>query len=112
MPVFVEKIVLPVLAAVVMGLILLNPLKFDWPQRISLFIAVVAVAYFLSHTLHLRSESLRLSQQAPISTPARDQSTGNAATTGTKSPAVTGNDNKITYQEPSDTDKKKTKPQE
>jgi hypothetical protein len=36
----------------VFGLIILNPLKFDWQQRISLFVAVSAFAYFLAHTVH------------------------------------------------------------
>jgi hypothetical protein len=59
-PVWVEKVVLPVLAAALMALIFVNPMKFDWPQRISLFIALLAFSYFLSHTLHLRNEANRL----------------------------------------------------
>jgi hypothetical protein len=40
------------LAAIVFGLVILNPFKFDWQQRISLFIAISAFAYFLAHTVH------------------------------------------------------------
>ena len=58
-PVFLEKVVLPVLAAALMALMFVNPMKFDWLQRVSLFIAIVAFAYFLSHSLHLRNEAIR-----------------------------------------------------
>lgn len=52
MPLWVERYILPILTAVVVGLVILNPLKLDWPQRISLLIAVSATAYFLAHTIH------------------------------------------------------------
>jgi hypothetical protein len=58
-PVWLEKVVLPVLAAALMALMFVNPMKFDWLQRISLFIAILAFSYFLSHTLHLRNEAIR-----------------------------------------------------
>ena len=49
---FLDRVVLPVLTASLLGVIVLNPLKFDWHQRISLLIAVLAFGYFVAHTLH------------------------------------------------------------
>jgi hypothetical protein len=46
-----ERYVLPICATVVFGLTILNPLKLDWQQRISLAIAISAIAYFVGHTL-------------------------------------------------------------
>ena len=39
-PVFLERFILPVLAAAIVTVIVLNPLKFDWQQQVSLAIAV------------------------------------------------------------------------
>jgi hypothetical protein len=75
-PVFLEKVVLPVLAAALMALMFVNPMKFDWLQRISLFVTIIAFAYFLSHTLHLRNEAIRLAgakHSNEISSPAKTQ---------------------------------------
>jgi hypothetical protein len=58
-PVFLEKYVLPVLATVTTALVFMNPMKFDWSSRIALFIGVLAIAYLLSHQLHLRNEAIR-----------------------------------------------------
>ena len=51
-PVFLERFVLTVLAAVVVTIIMLNPFKFDWDQQAALFIAVAAFAYFVATTVH------------------------------------------------------------
>jgi len=48
---WLERYVLPICATVVFGLTILNPLKLDWQQRISLAIAISAIAYFVGHTL-------------------------------------------------------------
>jgi len=89
MSIFVERFVLPILAACVTGVILLNPLKWDRLQRISLFICVVSLAYFVAHTLNKNTKAV-----APQPVP---QQTGNATTRGSNSPAVTGNGNSFTY---------------
>lgn len=52
MPLWVERYLLPICAAIVFGLVILNPFKFDWPQRIALLVAISAFAYFLAHTVH------------------------------------------------------------
>lgn len=51
MHLWLERYVLPICATVVFGLTILNPLKLDWQQRISLAIAISAIAYFVGHTL-------------------------------------------------------------
>lgn len=51
-PVFLERFLLPALATALIGVILINPFKLDWQQQASLAIAVVAVAYFVGHTVH------------------------------------------------------------
>jgi hypothetical protein len=48
---WLERYVLPICATVVFGLTILNPLKLDWQQRISMAIAITAIAYFIGHTL-------------------------------------------------------------
>jgi hypothetical protein len=54
-PIFLERFVLPVLAAVVVGIVVLNPFNLDWPQRASLLGAVICLAYFVGHTVHRTS---------------------------------------------------------
>jgi hypothetical protein len=51
-PLWVERYLIPICAAIVFGIVILNPLKFDWQQRLSLVIAISAFAYFLAHTVH------------------------------------------------------------
>ena len=71
MPVFLEKVVLPVGVALITGLVLINPMKFDWSSRISLFIGVLALGYFVAHQLHLRNEGIRLGSDQSADTPAQ-----------------------------------------
>lgn len=93
MPVFLEKFVLPVLAAFMLTVILLNPLKLDKPQRISLAIAVLAIAYFVGHTLE-RSKATPAKSIDPVSAAPRS---GAATTSGDQSPAQTGDGNTVEY---------------
>ena len=51
MPVFLERFVLTIFAAVFVTFILVNPVEFDWTQRITLGVAIVALAYFVGHTI-------------------------------------------------------------
>jgi hypothetical protein len=55
-PVFLERFILPALATVLIGVILLNPLKVDWQQQTSLAVAVVALAYFVGHTVYKNNQ--------------------------------------------------------
>jgi hypothetical protein len=47
------------------GVIVLNPLKFDRIQQGSLAIAVVAFAYFVGHTIHLANNRSRMGDTQP-----------------------------------------------
>jgi hypothetical protein len=47
---FIERFLLAILAAVFVGLVVLNPLKFDWTQRVTLGGCIVLGAYFVAHT--------------------------------------------------------------
>jgi hypothetical protein len=97
-PVFLERFILPALATVLIGVILLNPFKLDWQRQASLAIAVVALAYFVGRTVHLHNEA------SPSTTPAATEQhgtppqpaahgSGPATTFGDNSPAITGNGN-------------------
>ena len=52
MQLWLERYILPICATIVFGIIILNPFKFDWPQRLSLLVAISAFAYFVAHTIH------------------------------------------------------------
>jgi membrane protein implicated in regulation of membrane protease activity len=98
MPIFLERFVLPILAALVTGICLLNPWKWDWQQRFSLFLGVVFLAYFFAYTSY-RSKPATAQVPAP-QTPApvivSTQKTGDATANGDNSTANTGNGNTIT----------------
>jgi hypothetical protein len=51
-PVFLERFLLPLAAALTLWLVFANSMNFDWTQRISGGLALVFFAYFLSHTIH------------------------------------------------------------
>ncbi len=113
-PVFLERFILPALATVLIGVILLNPFKFDFQQQGALAIAVVALAYFVGHTVHLRNEATKpkvapalVERQAEPVQPQTHVS-GPATTSGNNSPAITGDGNSVTY----DAEGKKTSPKE
>ncbi|SRR5260370_3842932 len=52
MRLWLERFIIPICAAIVISLSILNPLKMDWRQRVSLGLAVAFFAYFVAHTLH------------------------------------------------------------
>ena len=56
-PVFVEKIFIPLCVAVIILIIGTNPMGLDWTQRITGGIAILLVLYFAAHTLHKRSQA-------------------------------------------------------
>ncbi len=71
MPIFLERFVLPVLATSVITVILFNPFKWDLQQRISAFVLVLALAYFVGHTLTKKKlETVPAAQQQVPSTSA------------------------------------------
>lgn len=52
MPVFLEKYLLQVVVTLTVLVVFVNPMRFDWTQRITGGLALCFFAYFLSHTLH------------------------------------------------------------
>jgi hypothetical protein len=56
MRLWLERFIIPICAAIVISLSILNPLKMDWRQRVSLGLAVTFFAYFVGHTL-LRTDA-------------------------------------------------------
>jgi hypothetical protein len=55
-PVFLERFVLPAFAAILVALLLVNPMKFDATQRITGAVVIIAAAYFVGHTIYLRNQ--------------------------------------------------------
>lgn len=112
MLVFLEKFVLPVLTTLVVGVILLNPLKLDRAQRISLFVATVCAAYFIGHTIRKNQQvNASTPAQPAFATPSEQQKTsGDAKTSGPNSPAVTGGVNSFTYDQHIDSKESNSKP--
>jgi hypothetical protein len=96
-PVYLEKYLLPILATITTGIVLLNPMKFDIPSRIALFIAISAFAFLISHQLHLRNETIRTgtapktAEASTMQPPTIEQT----ATDSTCSNFVAGKDSKI-----------------
>ena len=108
-PIFLERFVLPVLAATVIAVIVLNPFKLDWQQRISLLAGVLALAYFAGYTLHKgKSEptpATHASVPAATAPAEASKASGDAKTSGSQSPAVTGDGNNIKYDDSSHPEK-------
>jgi len=57
MPVFLEKIILPLCVVIVGFLVFTNPMGFDWAQRITGSFAIIFAAYFVAYSLH-RAENV------------------------------------------------------
>lgn len=66
-PIFIERYLLPLLATATFVLIILNPMKFDRTQQVTLAVAVITFAYFLAHTLHKYNQEARKSEQKSAS---------------------------------------------
>lgn len=49
---WIERFIIPICATIVFSLSIVNPLKMDWRQSVSLGLAVTFFAYFVAHTLH------------------------------------------------------------
>jgi hypothetical protein len=80
-------------------------MKFDIPQGISLAIAVLALAYFVGHSLHKKRADFGSSQSVPPKVMEPSQ-TGNASTSGDQSPAITGSGNSVEYKSSEPTSQK------
>ncbi len=92
-PIFGEKFVLPVLATIVTAVVVLNPMKWDWQSRLALFVGVTALAFLLSHQMHLRNEAIRTGTAPTSAIPAA--TTGPAIVNGACDGTNTGNGGKV-----------------
>ncbi len=72
-PVFLERFVLAVCATALVAIMLVNPMKFDWTQRITLSLAILLLAYFAAHTVHKARNPTSLAAE-----PSSDHSAGPA----------------------------------
>ena len=109
MPVFIERFLLVVCAAAFFGLVINNSMSLDLHQRIGLGVALVGMAYFLGSTVQKKLPTtppalVQPASENPAKSPKR---TGDAKTSGSESPAVTGDQNSVTYDQPSDSKEKK-----
>jgi hypothetical protein len=102
-PVFLERFVLPLLATTLIGVIVINPLKFDGTQQITLAIAIVALAFFVGHTVHKTNRQPAVKESVIRTPPSRS-----AATSGDKSPANSGDGNTFVYGDSADPKKSTT----
>ncbi len=109
MPVFIERFLLVVCAAAFFGLVINNTMTLDLHQRIGLGVALVGMAYFLGHTVSKKHTPTPPVLVQPASdVPAKPtKASGDAETSGSESPAVTGDRNSITYEQPSSSKEKK-----
>lgn len=68
MPIWLERFVLAVCGTAFIAIVLLNTMKFDWTQRITLGVAILAFSYFVAHTLY-EQHNVQSPQQAPANLP-------------------------------------------
>ncbi len=103
MPVFLERFVLTALSALFVAVIIVNPLKLEWPQQVSLSVAVIALAFFVGYTVERtsRMRTMPLPHQSTNEPASPSRATGSATTTGSNSPAVTGDGNTVIIVQPS-----------
>jgi hypothetical protein len=104
-PIFLEKFILPVFVGAVILLAFSNPMRFDPTQRVTGAGAIIFAAFFVSHSLHKKSDSIKLSdsdrpttqqqsnpQKPPTSPPVQQHSQGaNSPNTN-----IAGNNNTVT----------------
>lgn len=65
MPIFLERFLLAICAAAVVTIVLIDTMRLDLTQRITLGLAILFFAYFVAHTAHKSNQS----KPADASTP-------------------------------------------
>jgi hypothetical protein len=108
--VYLEKFLPSALAALLVGVLLLNPLRWDWIQRASLLVAIVAVLIFATHTLSINSTAEADSKRSTLpeaTSPKEAAPPGDTSTTGANSPAVSGHNNTFIYNQPAQNGRRK-----
>jgi hypothetical protein len=68
-PIYVERFILPILAAIVTLLVMMNSFSLRWDQRAALFVGVAAFAYLISTTVHQTKQSPEVSQPGSATVP-------------------------------------------
>lgn len=51
MSLWFERFIFPICVAIVAGVLITNPFKLDWNQRIAAAVCITALAYFIGHTV-------------------------------------------------------------
>jgi hypothetical protein len=64
--IFLERFVLSAFAGAVLILVLTNPMRFDWTQRITGAVGLLFLAYFAAHTAHLLNQKEESASQAHL----------------------------------------------
>ena len=64
-PIFLERFILPVLAAGLIAVIVLNPFKLDGHRRVALLVVVIGLAYFVARTIQITGKE----HTGPLATP-------------------------------------------
>jgi hypothetical protein len=108
-PIFIERFLIVVCAAAFYGLVVNNTMGLDVHQRIGLGVILVGAAYLLGHTAY-KQRPTNVPVPAATAPAEPSHASGDAKTTGSQSPAVTGDGNNIKYGEPSDRKKKTEHP--
>jgi amino acid permease len=107
MPVYLERFVLPILVALAVGVCVFNPWKWDWNQRISVFLGVACFAYFFAYTsYHSKLQVGTDTSQFPAAT---TNAPSTNSTNGPQSPVMPNNNGSVTIN--SDDSKPKKPPQ-
>lgn len=112
MPVFIERFLLPLLVSIVVLFTISNVFKLDWHQRVSFALAVLFLAYFISHTVHKKAKAdprlPELTSVPPESRQQQSSAVGTAtthpqstqSTSGNMSPLIHGSGNKVVINPP------------
>lgn len=95
MPIFVERFVLTVLAALVVTVMTVNPLRWELIQQVGAIIVLVGLAVFCAGSVHRMNPA-----SPPPAADSRGRSSGPASSTGDRSPANTGDGNTFNYDTP------------
>lgn len=99
MSVFIERFLLYLCAAAFLGFVINNGMSLDIHQRVGLGVALVGLAYFFGHTAYKKTHTTPPALVQPaVTVPAETlKKSGDAETSGSNSPAVTGDGNVIKY---------------
>jgi hypothetical protein len=103
-PIFLERFILPVCAAAVILIAVTNPMRFDPIQRITGAGALILAAFFVSHSLNMKANSVKLAesnqsniqeQSPPQEPPASPTVQQNSRGANSPNTSITGNNNRV-----------------